>query len=107
MPAAGPQEVPTELDQPEEFNNLDLMWSREDLARATPSELADLAETSMQSLAQSEDPTAFAHLLRLTRVAGECLGIAARTLAHERSWSQVADIAGTTRQAAWERWRDR
>jgi hypothetical protein len=45
--------------------------------------------------------------LKLTRVAGECLGIAARTLAHERSWSQVGDIAGTTRQAAWERWRER
>lgn len=83
------------------------MWSREDLARATPSELADLAEASMLSLAERDDPAAFAYLLRLTRVAGECLGVAARTLALERSWSHVADIAGTTRQAAWERWRER
>jgi len=81
------------------------MWNREDLARATPSELADLAEVSMRLLAQSEDPAAFGHLLELTRLAGESVGMAARTLAHESSWSQVGNIAGTTRQAAWERWR--
>jgi hypothetical protein len=81
------------------------MWNREDLAQATPSELADLAETSMRLLAQSDDPAAFAYLLELTRLVGECLGVAARTLAHESSWSQVGNIAGTTRQAAWERWR--
>jgi hypothetical protein len=83
------------------------MWKREDLDRATPEELADLAEAAIRALAQKEDPAAFAHLLRLTRLVGECLGIAARTLAGERSWSGVADIAGTTRQAAWERWRER
>jgi hypothetical protein len=81
------------------------MWTREDLASASPSELADLAETIMRLLAQSDDPVAFGYLLELTRLGGECLGIAARTLAHESSWSQVANIAGTTRQAAWERWR--
>jgi hypothetical protein len=66
------------------------MWNPEDLAAATPSELGDLAEASMRLLAQSDDPAAFGHLLTLT---------------HESSWSQVADIAGTSRQAAWERWR--
>jgi hypothetical protein len=81
------------------------MWNPEDLAAATPSELGDLAEASMRLLAQSDDPAAFGHLLTLTQLAGECLGVAARTLAHESSWSQVADIAGTSRQAAWERWR--
>jgi hypothetical protein len=81
------------------------MWNREDLAHATPSELADLAESSMRLLAQSEDPAAFGHLLTLAALTGECLGVAARTLAHDSSWSQVANIAGTTRQAAWERWR--
>jgi hypothetical protein len=83
------------------------MWIREDLARATPSELADLAEASMRLLAESDDPVAFGYLLQLTRLGGECLGVAARTLAHESSWSQVANIAGTTRQAAWERWSGR
>jgi hypothetical protein len=81
------------------------MWNREDLAHATPSELADLAETSIRLLAQSDDPAAFGHLLELTRLVGESLGVAARTLAHDSSWSQVANIAGTSRQAAWERWR--
>jgi hypothetical protein len=81
------------------------MWNREDLAHATPSELADVAEASMRLLAQSEEPAAFGYLIELTGLAGECLGVAARTLAHESSWSQVGNIAGTTRQAAWERWR--
>jgi hypothetical protein len=80
------------------------MWSREDLAHAPPSELADLAEMCMRLLTESEDPAAFGYLLQLTRLGGESLGVAARTLAHESSWSQVANIAGTTRQAAWERW---
>jgi len=80
------------------------MWNREDLAHGTPSELADVAEASMRLLAQSDDPAAFGYLIELTRLAGECLGMAARTLAHESSWSQVGNIAGTTRQAAWERW---
>ena len=80
------------------------MWNWEDLAHATPSELADVAEASMRLLAQSDDPAAFGYLIEMTRLAGECLGMAARTLAHESSWSQVGNIAGTTRQAAWERW---
>ena len=81
------------------------MWNREDLAHATPSELAEVAEASMRLLAQSEEPAAFGYLIELTRLAGECVGVAARTVAHESSWSQVGNIAGTTRQAAWERWR--
>jgi hypothetical protein len=80
------------------------MHRPEDLDRATPEELAELAEAAVRRLAQADDQAAFAHLLRLSRVVGECLGIAARTLAGDRSWSGVADIAGTTRQAAWERW---
>jgi hypothetical protein len=80
------------------------MWNQEDLARATPSDLSDLAQASIRGLAESEDPAAFGYLLELTRLVGESLGLAARTLAHESSWSQVANIAGTSRQAAWERW---
>lgn len=81
------------------------MDSRDDLASATPDELAELAEAALGALARSGDPAAFAHLLRLTRVAGESVGVAARSMAEQRSWAGVADIAGTTRQAAWERWR--
>ena len=78
----------------------------EDLDQATPNELAELAAAALRALAQRADPDAFAHLLVLTQVVGECMATAARTLADERSWSGVADIAGTTRQAAWARWRE-
>ena len=83
------------------------LCSREDLARATPDELAALVESAVAALAHSADPAAFSHLLDLTRVTGESLGVAARTLADHSSWSWVADAAGTSRQAAWERWRAR
>jgi hypothetical protein len=83
------------------------MHAREDLSAATPDELAELAEAAVRSLAEREDPAAFAHLLRLARIVGECLGSAARTLAGERSWTGVGEIAGMTKQAAWERWRER
>jgi hypothetical protein len=83
------------------------MHAGEDLSAATPDELAELAEAAVRILARIDDPAAFAHLLRLTRIVGECVGTAARTLAGERSWSGVAEIAGTTKQAAWERWRER
>ena len=83
------------------------MHSREDLAHATPDELAELAESAIEALAQRGDPAGFGHLLRLARITGECVGVAARTMAEQTSWSGVADIAGTSRQAAWERWRTR
>jgi len=44
-------------------------------------------------------------LLGLSQYVGECLGISARTLAEAQSWSSVAGLAGTTKQAAWSRWR--
>ena len=83
------------------------MCSRDDLARATPDELAGLAEAAVGALAQRADPAAFEHLLRLVRVTGECAGAAARAMAGQTSWAGVAGIAGTSRQAAWERWRTR
>lgn len=75
--------------------------------RATTDELAALAEAAIEALASGGDPAALGHLLRLTRVAGEAVGVAARTMADHTSWTGVAQIAGTSRQAAWERWRDR
>jgi predicted choloylglycine hydrolase len=73
-------------------------------ADRTPDELAHLARVAITGLARSDDPEAFAHLLRLSQQLGECLGASARNLASGRSWSGVADLAGTTRQAAWARW---
>jgi predicted choloylglycine hydrolase len=83
------------------------MCSQQKFAAAPAGELAALAETAVRSLAQKDDPASFAELLRLTRITGECVGIAARALAGERSWSGVAEIAGMSKQAAWERWRGR
>lgn len=81
------------------------MWSREELAAADSDDLAELAELAMRTLAERGEPAAFTHLLRMTGVAGECVGIAARTTAAASSWAGVGDLAGTSRQAAWERWR--
>ncbi len=78
--------------------------SSSDAQDATPEELAEVARAAIQGLAGSDDPAAFAHLLELSQRVGECLGVSARNLAGGRSWSGVADLAGTTRQAAWARW---
>ncbi|HSU00888.1 MAG TPA: hypothetical protein VLJ85_24810 [Geodermatophilus sp.] len=80
------------------------MTSRTGEADRTPEELANVARAAITGLARSDDPEAFAHLLRLSQQIGECLGASARNLASGRSWSGVADLAGTTRQAAWARW---
>jgi hypothetical protein len=82
-----------------------LHWNRQSLDQAPIAEVADLARAALESLAQRPDPDAFAQLLALAQANGECLGISARTLAEQRSWSGVADMAGTTKQAAWSRWR--
>lgn len=47
----------------------------------------------------------FAELLRIIAYTGEQVGNAARLVAASNSWSHVAEISGTSRQAAWERWR--
>jgi hypothetical protein len=47
----------------------------------------------------------FAELLRIVAYAGQRVGDAARLVAESDSWSQVGEISGTSRQAAWERWR--
>jgi hypothetical protein len=80
-------------------------WNRNTLDNATVAEVADLARAALESLAQRSDPDAFTRLLSLAQTSGECLGISARTLAQHGSWSGVADMAGTTKQAAWSRWR--
>jgi hypothetical protein len=79
-------------------------WSRKELDKATTAEVAALARAALQSLARRPDPEAFTQLLALAQANGECLGVSARTLAEQGSWSGVADMAGTTKQAAWSRW---
>ena len=66
-----------------------------------PTDIAAEARALMDALAHSTDPAAFQSLLGLSHYVGECLGISARTLAESGSWSSVAGLAGTTKQAAW------
>ena len=71
---------------------------------ATPAELEQAATAAVQLLATRPDPEAFQALLRLSALVGESLGVNARALADSGSWAKVAEVAGTSRQAAWSRW---
>ena len=68
-------------------------------------ELARSARTAIRALAEGGDPASFQELLALSEEVGVGLGVAARAIAESGSWSQVATYAGTTKQAAWARWR--
>ena len=72
----------------------------------TPSvpELSEQARKAIQALAGLPDVEAFHALLSLSQLFGEYLGESARLLAAHSSWSQVAEVSGTTKQAAWSRW---
>jgi len=67
-------------------------------------ELETQARDGINELAQLPEQEAFEALLRLSALVGESLGVSARTLAGAGSWARVAEVAGTTRQAAWSRW---
>ena len=69
------------------------------------SELADLIQRAIDDLSDRGTHDAFRALLDVLSHAGEQGGNAARTLAANRSWSEVAEVSGTTKQAAWSRWR--
>jgi hypothetical protein len=78
-----------------------------DLDSMTAPELARLARAALRALAaRGADGGAFRDLLAVVQLSGECLGIAARDLAGQQSWSHVGSVAGTTRQAAWARWHE-
>jgi len=68
-------------------------------------ELARTARTAIRALAEGGDPASFQELLSLSEEVGVGIGVAARAIAETGSWSQVATYAGTTKQAAWARWR--
>jgi hypothetical protein len=72
----------------------------------TPSiaKLTEQARTAIQTLATRPEVEAFHALLGLSQLVGESVGESARLLAAHSSWSQVADVSGTTKQAAWSRW---
>ncbi len=72
---------------------------------ANPADLAAQARELIIDLGRSPDPAAFQELLGLSEAVGAALGASARTLAQAQSWTQVATYAGTSKQAAWSRWR--
>jgi hypothetical protein len=78
---------------------------REQQSTQSVEQIGDLVVTALRELAGRPDRRAFEELLRVSDEVGQCLGQSARTLAEAGSWSQVADAAGTTKQAAWSRWR--
>lgn len=72
-----------------------------------PRSVADLARelrAGIDALADESDPAAFTALLELSGLLGDAIGRSARTLAEQGSWASVAGLAGTSRQAAWQRW---
>lgn len=77
----------------------------DDLDQLSSNDLGALARDAMSILAQRGDEEAFSQLLTMSAHAGQCLGEGARRLASAASWSQVADLTGTSRQAVWSRWR--
>ena len=76
-----------------------------DLGRLSSTELGALARDAMSILAERGDQDAFSELLTMNAHAGVCVGEAARRLASAGSWTQVADLAGVSKQAVWSRWR--
>ncbi|MGZ4459788.1 MAG: hypothetical protein ACXVW9_11755 [Nocardioidaceae bacterium] len=77
----------------------------DDLDQLSSSDLGELARDAMSLLAQRGDPEAFSQLVTMSAHAGQCLGEGARRLAAAASWTQVADLTGVSKQAAWSRWR--
>ena len=68
-------------------------------------EMAALIYRIADELSTRGTRDAFAELLQVLPYIGERVGDAARILAASDSWSQVAQVSGTSKQAAWERWR--
>jgi len=70
-----------------------------------PATMAADVRVLVDELAALPDPAAFQELISLSDHLGRALGVSARLLAEAGSWSEVATYAGTSKQAAWSRWR--
>ena len=76
-----------------------------DLHALSPAELGGLVRSALAQLSAGGTQESFAELLALSETLGVEIGAAARNLAATGSWSQVATVSGTSKQAAWSRWR--
>ena len=81
------------------------MTADPDFSDLTERQMAALIYRITDELSTRGTRPAFADLLQVVAYVGERVGVAARTLAASNSWSQVAEVSGTSKQAAWERWR--
>lgn len=80
------------------------MVGMSELPELTEAELAELAHSVVDELTRRSSVAAFQSLVALSGYVGSALGDSARRVADHGSWSQVAEITGTTKQAAWSRW---
>lgn len=78
---------------------------QDSLDQLTDGELDALIRAAVAELTSRGTTDSFAMLVALSSQVGASLGEAARLVAERGSWSQVAQISGTTKQAAWSRWR--
>ena len=76
-----------------------------DLAGLDDQALTALIRSAVAELAGRGTGESFSALVALSGEVGAAVGEAARRVAERGSWSQVAEITGTTKQAAWSRWR--
>ena len=79
-------------------------YSAERISKLSSHELSTLVTTALHELATRPDTDSFQALLGASQEAALCVGQSARLLAEHGSWSQVAQISGTSKQAAWSRW---
>ena len=77
----------------------------DELGQLSATELGVLARDAMSILALRGDQESFSQLLTMSAHAGQCLGEGARHLASTASWTEIADLAGVSKQAVWSRWR--
>ncbi len=77
----------------------------DDLTSLDDNALAELVRAAIAELSGRGTTASFGALVALSGEVGAAVGEAARRVAEQGSWSQVAEITGTTKQAAWSRWR--
>lgn len=77
----------------------------ESLDQLTDAELDALIRAATAELAGRGTTSSFGVLIELSAQLGTAVGDSARRVAEQGSWSQVAEVSGTSKQAAWSRWR--
>lgn len=80
------------------------MSNPRDLDGKSTAEVEAIARAALSALAQRDDVDAFGALLAMNAHLAECTAISAQQLSSSMSWTQIGNLAGTSRQNAWSRW---